>query len=393
MTNTALDPNAGGGRSTRGRVPLFSPRLKGEDLDVTTTEWTLTCTEGQHDSGKLSCISTTLEDTEGILDSPISFYYGSPPRTEYFQGYVVDVTDEQTAKGQLSFTMEVLGSSKVMFAGKPRYWVGKTATSAAADLVFNNGLGLGGHTSDFLWKTLAQTTQSDWEMIRELSIRLGWCLFVRYGVVLLYDPIRLYKESGPYTRLVANQDDLASTDRTLIEFTSRKLSDVLQSNLGSKYGYFTTGDEVQIATEPGEYKGYLFDGTLARDQTEADHFTKAKGTRVDSWGETGMARIWGDADIFPGMCVDVVTTSTRYVAATGDGRWMVRSVGHQADTSSYQTILLLTRPGTAPTYRQEAYRPFWEADHDPTKARPTLTLGEDNYWTSSWADRRMRGLL
>ena len=60
----------------------------------------MTLTEGQHDATTLSCVSSTLEDTEGMLDMPFSFYFGVPPHTELFQGYITMSPTSRSRKGR-----------------------------------------------------------------------------------------------------------------------------------------------------------------------------------------------------------------------------------------------------------------------------------------------------
>lgn len=394
MATTSVDTNAGGagGRSTRGRVPVYSPKLKGEALDVSPQSLSMSMTDSQHDSGSLAVVSTTLENTDGIIDSPISFYYGIPPRTELFQGYVTEVTDEQAAKGQLSFTMGLLGPTKVTFTGKPRFWTAKSATSAISDLANTNGLGVGGHTDSYLWKSLAQTTESDWEMIDDLTSRLGWCLFNRYGVVIIYDPMKEYETAGCYTRLVQDLSDVNSTDRNMIEFNFETVSNMVKDNLGTTFSYFTTANTVQTTTQAGEYSGYVYEtDKVVRDQAEAEARMRAATAKIESWGDVAMARVWGDADFFPGMLVQIVTASERYVQPAGDGCWLIRSVGHSADNQQFQTILILTRPTSMNHTQYRAYVPFWQ-ELTPQKSRPSLTLDQD-VWVSSWNNRQLRGLL
>lgn len=397
MTMTSIDPSAGGSaaRSMRGRAPAFNPRVGGELLDATINSFTLTLGEGHHTSGAISVVSTTLENTDGILDSPITFLYGAPPKTEPFFGYVTKVTDEQQASGQLSFTLEVLGATKIMFEGKPRFWSKKTATSAMHAIVNSNGLALGGHTHTHEWTSLAQTNESDWEMVNKLAKRIGYSVFVRYGVVLAIDPVRQYKECGPYCRLVSGSDDpnsLPSTDRNMLEFSNETLSDMVQANLGSKFGYFA-GSDVKVLSQSGDFAGFVFESTTAiRDQAEAQTYISAYGTKTDGWAELAVARIWGDADIWPGTTVDVVTASERFYRPAGDGTWLIRSVAHQGDRSQYQTLLFLTRPkaDTSMAYDTVAYQPFWER-FTPVKPKPTLVLRE-GVWISSWNDPVLRGV-
>ena len=343
--------------------------------------------EGAHDTGTLSAVSTTLMNTDGLVGAPFSFYFGVPPRTELFQGYITEVTDTQGATGQLSFTLTVMGPTKLMFEGKPRFWRNKSVTESISDLVSANYLGRGGHHHEHKWVSLAQTDESDWEMINTLAKRIGWIIYSRYGVVYPCDPLYCFKSFGSYTRLVSSQVDPLTTDKTMIEFTSEVISNVVQDSLGWRFGFFTSGDEPQIMGQTGDFAGYLFKSDqVVRDQVEAATYTAARDVRLESWSEAGVARIWGDADIYPGMCVDVVTARQKYLAPKSDGRWLVRAVGHQANPQQFQTILMLSRPSAAtlaiPMYESQVYKPFWELE-DPARPRPSLTLA-DGKWLSSW---------
>lgn len=388
MSMTALDPSAGGSaaRSTRGTTPLFFPKLNGAEVDITVNEMTLTMTEGQHDAANLTCISTTLEDTEGFLDSAFSFYWGVPPRTELFQGYVTDVTEEQASQGTLSFKLSLLGPTKVMVEGQPRFWSNKSVTAAARDITGANRLGFGGHANTFAWTAIAQTEESDWAMVNRLTRRAGWMLIHRYGVVLMYEPTRLYREAGTYTRLVSGLDDLGSTDRNMLSFEAVETSKLLHSNLGTKMGYFTTSNGVQTISQSGDYLGYRFEtGLVLRNQTEAEQHLKAFDVTHESWENNGIARIWGDADIWPGMVVDVRTSNTRYLTNKNDGRWLVRGVGHQGNRQQFQTLLYLTRPKRIALPSDVIYKPFWEEEQTTPRSKPKLTLQEKR-WLSTWRE-------
>ena len=169
-------------RSTRGRAPVSTLMRYGEEMDATVTEMVVLYAEGQHDQAVLSCISSTLENTDGFIDSTFSFYFGAAPRASLFQGYITGVTDEQEAQGQLSFKLTVLGATKVMFEGKPRFWANKSVPDAIRELASANQLGFYGHTHNFVWRALAQTEESDWKMVNRLAERIGWVVYSRFGV-------------------------------------------------------------------------------------------------------------------------------------------------------------------------------------------------------------------
>jgi len=382
MSMTQVDAAAGGGaRNTRGRTPVWGPRLNGEELDISVTEISVSLAEGQHDHTTISCVSSTMENTEDMLDMPFSFYFGVPPHTELFHGYITDITNEQKSQGSLSFGLTVLGATKMMFEGKPHFWLDKSVTTAAGELVRANDLGFGGHPHSFLWSGLAQTEESDWEMVLKLAKRVGWSVFSRYGVVMLHDPNRWYREMAPYATLRSNNTE--PDDRHLIEFSATEFAGVSKENLGAKVGYFN-GTSVETLVQTGEFKGYIQEtDAVLHSQPEAKAYMDGMDVRLDSWGQTAVARMWGDADIFPLMCVNIVTVKETFVYSKYDGKWLVRTVGHKADNQSFQTILFLTRPNPDDYPPMDAnYKPFWEME-EPTRSRPYLTLHEDR-WISSW---------
>lgn len=385
MTMTSVNPTAGQARSTRGSAPVATLMRSGVAFDATVNDVSVKYAEGQHDQAVLTCVSTTLENTDGFVDSTFSFYFGAAPRSSLFQGYITAVSDSQDAQGQLSFKLTILGATKVMFEGKPRYWLNKAAPDAVKEIANANMLGYFGTTQTYTWRALTQTEESDWQMINQLAKRVGWVVYYRFGIVLFHNPNDLYTYNGEYTRLVSSQTNPDTSDtyenRNMIEFQATEDAEILPQNLGKKFGFFTTADEVQIQQQTGEYKGYTYEtGVPIRDQEEAAAFITAADTSINGWPVHAVARIWGDADIYPGMCVGV-QTSTTY--SKNDGRWLVRSVSHQADRQSYQTQLLLSRPKNWVGSGLLAYRPFWEQDMTSTRARPYLQEIQGK-WYSSW---------
>jgi hypothetical protein len=379
-------------RSTRGSVPLHQPLLNGVDFDINVTQANLVFTSGAHDQVTISATSPTLEDTEGFLDSTISFLFGTSPHIERFNGYITNVTEDQDAAGALSFTLTVMGPTKAMYEGQPRFWADKAIPNAVRDLVHRNLLGYSGHTHTHLWKGLAQTVESDWMMANALARRIGWTLFNRYGVVLCYDPLKLFTDIGIYATLQSGGDADVNTGRTLIEFQPTEAAETLAENLGVKYGFFTTNNNVQIGTQAGTFKGFRFDSSnVIRDQTESATYLAALDSVTDDWSQHAMARIWGDADLYPGMNVEVVTTNTRFLRDKYDGKWLVKAAAHQMDRQQYQTLLYLCRPSNA-VVKAVNYHPFWIGGDSNGRSKPFLTI-EQGKWVSSWTNRQASAVL
>ena len=373
-------------RSTRGSVPMSRFLLNGTTFDVTVVTASLVFTDAQHDEVTVTVTSATLTTTDGLVDSLVSFYWGVAPRAETFNGYIMKVEQQSAgATGALTFTMTIFGATKAMFQGSPQFWVNKNAPSAVQDLATKNRLGFYGHTHTYLWKALTQTNETDWATANALTSRLGWRLWTRYGCLLCYDPLKLFTETGAYCRLLMGSPEDYTTDRQLLEFSPNERSDTDKQLLGAKYGYFAD-TTVQVATQPGDYKGFRFStGTVIEGPGAATAYLNADSADLDTWKQSAMARVWGDADIYPGMCVDVVTTNRRYVKAQFDGKWLVRGVSHQMDRQQYQTLYYLVRPSSAAAAGSSAYVPFWRAN-DISAAKPILSIN-DGQWQSSKTGR------
>ena len=379
-------------RSTKGRVPIFRPLLNGEEFDVTFQEAVIQMGEGAHDTVLAQCTSATLTTTDGMLKSAISFYWGQAPRTELFCGYIVGVGVTKAGEGSLSFGLIILGVTKVMQEGKPRFWRNKSVPSAVKSLAYSNGLGAYTHDHTFLWGSMAQTDQSDWKMLDVQVNRIGWSVFNRYGVVLAYDALALFKESGSYCTLTSSQDqDFDPTaDRRMIEFNPSEEADENPVSMGTKVAYFTDRNDVQVTKQLGDHTKYKFvTSWVLRNVEEATYYANASTYKATSWDQTAIARIWGDSDIYPGMSVTVVTTNNTYLRSKYDGRWFVHAVSHKMDRQSFQTQLSMARPASNTQVSQEAYRSFWAIAGRP---RPTLSL-VDGAWVSSWTDARVQSVL
>lgn len=388
MTDLLSQPDA---RSTKGRVPIFRPMLRGEEFDVTFQEAGIQMGEGAHDTAIVQCQSSTLTTTDGMLNSPISFYWGQAPRTELFCGYIVGVGVTKAGEGSLSFGLIILGVTKVMQEGKPRYWTNRTVPSAVTTLAYSNNLGVHTHQHDFVWGSMAQTDQSDWQMLDIQVGRLGWSTFNRYGVILAYDALQLFQDSGSYCTLQSSQDqDFDPTaERRLIEFNPSEDSDENPDSMGTKVAYFTDRNDVQVTKQAGDHNRFKFiTQWVLRNADEATLYANAPSSKPGSWDQRAMARIWGDSDIYPGLCVDVVTTNNTYLRNKYDGRWLVTSVQHKMDRQSFQTQLAMARPASDTRVSQEAYRPFWTVAGRP---HPVMSL-VDGVWTSSWTDPRVQSV-
>jgi hypothetical protein len=335
--------------------------------------------EYQHDMAVISGTSSTLTTLDKVAGSAVSFYFGLSPRSEIFNGYVVSVADDQNSQGAgaLSFTLHILGATKVMQAGLPRFWTNRTIPSAVEALTHTNLLGFASHEHVHRWQTLAQTEESDWKRACDFAKRIGWAVYNRYGVVMLWNPLTLFTNSGPAATLVANKYqgvDFDEMERTLVEFTPVEDSVPAYQNMGAKVAYFNgpSASGPTVFTQSGDYTLYKFmTDIVIRNTAEATIFAGTHDSLSSEWKQQATARVLGNATLFPGMCVDVSTSNPKYYRDRYNGRWLIRGVQHSLNKQGFQTQLVLARPDSTANVYRGAYVNFW---NDLSMPKPTLFL-------------------
>jgi hypothetical protein len=209
-------------------------------------------------------------------------------------------------------------------------------------------------------------------------------VFNRYGVVLCYDPEVLFKDRGAYTLLrVGSEDEYSTQDQRLVlEFDASDESDETPESIGQKMGYFN-GETPQTVTQEGTFKRYKFRiDQVILGKAEADIYETAYNLADSYDTQTSSVRLFGEADLYPGMGVDVTTSNYRIYKGRFDGRWLIDSVTHKMDRSSFQTQARLSRPGKA-QIQDVPYRSFW---HVASKPKPGMIQSNmaNQTWVSSW---------
>ena len=369
------------GRPTRGTVPIYRPMRDGESFDITVSEAVITLAEFAHDHAVISASTTETLDTSTFLGSAFTFYYGVAPRTEQFIGYITDVSDDQNSTGasSLSFTLTALGATKEMQSGVPRFLTNISVPSAVRDLAYRHSLGFHGHDHPYVWATLAQTSETDWKMATELAKRLGWSVYNRFGVVMCYDPLKLFQDNGSFIQLISSQYQNVKTvgdekERALLEFTPQEEAISSLPNTGAKIAYFNN-DRVQVVTQAGDYTLFKYlPNHIIRSPEEAYVYVGASEKDTDSWKQQATARCMGNGNLYPGMNVDIYTTNPKYYRDRYNGRWLVRGVQHKMDRQNFQTQLVLARPESTTPIGITPYVPFWS---QAGRARPTMMLSSN----------------
>lgn len=403
MTNVDLSVGQTG-RSTRGRTPIWRLAVDGKELDAVVLEAQLMLAKNQHDLATLTLSSETILDTDGFIDQPVYFGFGQSPRIESFYGYIVTVMETTTNANALQFTLLVIGATREMQGGQPRFWRDQTISGALEILVRNSGLGYAGQAHPYRWKALAQTNESDWAAILKYANRLGWDVYNRYGVVLCYDPETIFRLRGAYAQLKGGSEDELNTqdERLILEFDGSDQSDETPDAIGRKMGYFS-GQAPVVISQEGRFQRYKFNTDLViRDRDEANIYETAFDLADSYDTQQASVRLYGEADLYPGMSVDVTTSNYRLWRGRFDGRWLIDSTTHKLDRASFQTQLKLSRPGKA-QINSLPYRTFWDFEakskprmylgpvfRDPADTTPIDPKAATSRWLSTWGDQNSR---
>jgi hypothetical protein len=351
----------------------------------------LTKIENEHDQAVLTVQSSSRSsDYSTLVSNRIWFSYGNPGRMVVFQGYVSEVGPRQVLTGQQYLVQQevtCLGPTMVMKGNYPRFLVDITASDFIAQIATDNGLGF---HSEFVgdstqWHTLAQTSETDWQMAVQLANRVGAHIVATRGVLRLID-----------------YNDISA--RELPTHFFQMSSEVPYSN-GQPTGYITDFTPVNASTADPMYRtpalAYLQDGQTVyvpstgrqgvvsrRFATDMPARTAQEATTLQSgyylpyWSQSGGITVVGDSSIEPATICSVAATSGQNLAVMRpdyDGMWYVNTVKHIIYANQFFSVLSLGRTDRASNWYQS--RSFWMGDK---RGAPYLIPAGDGTWLSSW---------
>lgn len=379
-------------------IPIRAININGSVFPIVTREATLTRGVNQHDSVELSLlisgtitfdgkVTVPLDATNpssgsvnvslsSINHQPVSFVYGVSPFTEQFIGYVTAVTPEEKFKEGLNFKVTLTGASMILQKVVRRFETLVTVPQAISHRVDAQWLGLISDKHDYQWPALAQTTTTDWEMIIGLAQDVGWLIFTWGAVIRAVDPLQLFKQF-PYTTLTSS-DDVLETDRKLMDFRpSQQSTDLLDLQAVEVFYFDGSGNVASMKQSSGTttQSWVPYPGAVAN-REEAVVILQASDSSPLRWPQSAMCRIQGDASLYPGMILNVVSGSNN---SDFNGRWLLAKVKHSMSRTAFQSELTLIRPARVPVYDDSSFQHFWIRAGIP---KPTTFL-RNGIWFSS----------
>jgi hypothetical protein len=363
----------------RSIAPLYHLNVNGVDLDVVINEATVEFSEGQHDMATVSCSSPSITDVTPYLDQPCSFLWGTSPNMGLFYGYVMEADVIQQDKARFDFNLSLIGPTYVMQQGQPRFWTNQDAVLALKQMVLGRQLGFYGQPANFQWTSLGQPGNvTDWAEALCLVGTEALFLTNYRGVVCVLDPRYLYANISSLKELLQGSGT-TQTANVLIDFTPNPTGASVWDRQGLKVAYFQPSGTVGVLQQSGAYVRYKWASDFPlRTQAEAQHVIDVADKQIQRWENSASARIWGDASIYPGVSVDIVTSTSRTYRDPNSGKWFVLGTSHKMDRKTFQTTLTMARPSNVPSRQYQTFQPFWSGSPVPSMK---VVNGQ---WVSVW---------
>jgi hypothetical protein len=292
----------------------------------------------------------------------------------------------EVAKVEIEQEIVCLGPTMAMKGNTPRFVVGSTATEFMRTIVTQNGLGFSDEFSDdsTKWRTLAQTSESDWEMVVVLADRIGANIVHSRGVVRLVD-----HNDISYRELPTHQFKMQQTPAQADGANAGAITDFTPVNISAAdplyripaVAFLQEGKAVYVPStgRTGPIAQRFATDMPARSTAEAS--VLQRGYYFPNWSQQGGITVVGDATIEPASVCAISANSSRTVMRPDfDGMWYIKGVRHVMYNNQFYSVLDIGRAANrAPNWYQA--RPFWLGDK---RGIPQLTAAGDGTWLSSW---------
>jgi hypothetical protein len=276
-----------------------------------------------------------------------------------------------------------------MKGNQPRFFSNSTISQAIARVVADNNLGFSDETksTQSSWRSLAQTSETDWEAILALADRIGAHVVTQRGVVRLidYNDIGFRQLPSHFLQLRSQlpiQDDSDSSQGSIFSFQPVSLSTIDPTYRTPAMSYLEGGQAVYVPATGriGPIPQRFATDMPARSMNEATDLQQ--GFYYPQWNQVADITSAGDATIEPATILQVNTGNRLAESSVPeyDGLWYVKTVQHSVGANRFTTTMTLGRPAfRASNWYSEI--PFWIGS---SKGLPTLIPAGDGTWISTW---------
>lgn len=337
----------------------------------------------EHDQAKVS-FSLATRNSDLLKNALVRFQWGSNPDNGFFFGSVYQASKPQPFQDKVSVSVDCIGPTRVMQRPATGFYVNASTTQVVNDLIRPHRLGAYVPDHWYRYSRLSLRGMSEWQAVARLTRRLGLRLVTFNGVSWLCDPqVELEAGAAAYTfRKSGNVLDPA--ERSLLDFKPNASVTQSSDDMIPSFGYFDQANRANVYS-PSEAEVRPEDVRWVNDTyiqtSDTAKLVQEQSRKDDLWDQHAVARIRGNAAIFPGMIVNINTGIVSSLEDSYDGLWCVSAATHEMNSSSYQTALVLFRDRFRRMRQGVPYLRFWERDR---RLYPSMRDEDATRWVSSW---------
>lgn len=345
-----------------------------------------------HDHLRVSFVYPDVRRVSELSGAPVVMRYGGGNAQGTFHGYVKDATPDigvNTLGIARLIEFTCLGPSSIMQSGSPRNFAGMTADAIAKQVVLPYQLAVISDRHPYVWPSLMQTDESDWQFLVCLAQRIGFLLVVDGVTVYFIDPLRIVTMSGTSVPLAAaGQSSNPGLLRADMKIGVKANTPAFANNVVSSID--ALGNVVSGSSAHDARQSFLGGVTTSAGITRRKTGTVSVDTATaranafscntpDSWPYETQLVAKGDGRLRPG------TLAALHVgdAAELSGLWLCTSVVHNMNRGSYLMNAVLNRDSIS---KSSVPTPVVvDRGRSGPLSTPASPVLFNNRWTSPWS--------
>lgn len=263
-----------------------------------------------------------------------------------------------------------LGASAVMRSGQPRVWQSARPFDIIASLVEPYGLGLEMETVVGTVPFLAQSSQSDWDIVNYVANRFGLSVFVSGTVLRVISmrreirrmtgtrlPVFEVRFDKSRTQLIGNVKEYVGVE-TSTPVGYERMEFVGVDRMSGEMFKVVANEDATVSRTSGTHVATLGDAVAAKERAEQRRYNQLRCA----------IEVTGNLNAMAGTCVNVVSDGGER------NTWIVTEASHELDREDFLTTLI-----TLCRSEDDIYGPL----STPYFGQPPTPLNTGTAWRSN----------
>ena len=320
----------------------------------------VTYSENKHDIATLVYSGFPPRAITAYRGLPVLISFGTnEANTMYFHGYVAYVeANANTRMGLVNNSLfqeakvVCFGTSYEMKPTRNTVYKNITLPKLVSTIAKRYGFSYSVPDNGYVFKTIEQSTKSDWEVLVETANKIGYHVTASNAHICVYDPLSSFFRRMPPTVLRTLNSEVGKERKpgNILEF-SGTFGDITPD--GDSYEYLLktldlTGRSIQYSTAKSAGSGLgkklsnRFIQEITLNSVSQDALGQfARGYERQSIPLHADVVVLGSSTLFPGSLVQIDNYDSEF-----DGLWVVAEARHLINTDHYMTYLHIKTDST-----------------------------------------------